>query len=348
MRTRRPHAPSARRRALRAAAAAALLALAARPAAAQDHRLEIDLTGGWRFSIGDDMRYARPGFDDAEWEIVSVPTLWENQGFPGYDGFAWYRLEIKIPRNLRGRSLYLKLGRIDDVDRTYFNGTLIGGEGEFPPQIRTAWDAKRVYRIPLECIRFGERNVIAVRVFDMWRGGGIVEGEVGVYSRPEERPLDVCLNGAWKFAVGDDGRWASPDWNDASWETQEVPGFWESHGHEEYNGFAWYRRSVVLPGSHRKEKLILLLGKIDDADQTFFNGVLIGQTGAFGRNGMDWEDSYRAERAYFIPEGLVRPDRANVIAVRVLDTGGGGGLYEGQVGIVTREQYLEYQERNKR
>ena len=314
---------------------------------AMEYRLEISLQGGWRFEIGDNPKYANPGYDDSEWENISVPNIWENQGFPGYDGYAWYRIEIKIPRHLSNRPLYLNLGHIDDVDRTYINGMLIGGEGEFPPQIRTAYDVKRLYRIPPESIRFGERNVIAVRVYDMWLGGGIVDGDVGIYSKSETADLDMVLNDGWKFTTGDDPRYASPNTHDAGWQTVKVPCYWESQGNPEFNGFAWYRKTVRIPRELAEAKLILLLGKIDDSDQTYVNGTLIGQTGRIQKEDLHWEDSYRMERAYFIPAGLIRADRPNVVAVRVLDTGGSGGIYEGPVGIITRDKYLQYQHRKK-
>ena len=314
---------------------------------AMEYRMEIGLQGGWRFEIGDNPKYANPGYDDSDWEYISVPSLWENQGFPGYDGFAWYRIEVKIPRHLRNRQLYLKLGRIDDVDRTYLNGTLIGGEGEFPPQIRTAYDVKRCYRIPPENVKFGGRNVIAVRVYDMWLGGGIVEGDVGIYSKSETADLDVVLDGEWKFSTGDDPRWALPETSDASWETVKAPCYWESQGHPEYNGFAWYRKTIRIPKDLAGAKLILLLGKIDDSDQTYVNGTLIGQTGRIRKEDKDWEESYQAERAYFIPADLIRDEKPNVIAVRVLDIGGSGGIYEGPVGIISRDKYLQYQNRRK-
>lgn len=326
------------------------LILAALPSAAMDLRLEVNLKGEWRFEIGDNPQYANSGYDDSEWETVFVPSLWENQGFPGYDGYAWYRIKFRIPKSLKGKQLYISLGRIDDVDRTYFNNVLIGGEGEFPPQMKSAWDMKRFYRIPSECVNFGGRNVIAVRVYDMLMGGGIYEGDVGVYSKLESLEPDMDLSGRWKFSTGDDFfQWALPEFDDNAWESIVVPSYWESMGHPEYNGFAWYRKSVVLPKRISESKLILLLGKIDEKDQTYFNGVLIGQTGRIQRDegDWDWEKSSLEERAYFIPEHLIHRDKPNVISVRVLDTGGGGGIYEGPIGILTREHYLLYHNRRK-
>lgn len=314
---------------------------------AQEFRRELDLSGLWRFEIRDDPRYADPSYDDSGWETVKVPDLWENNGFPGYDGCAWYRLEFKIPKSCRHKPLFLQLGAIDDIDRTYLNGVLIGGQGEFPPQVKTAWNVKRVYRVPPECVHYGGRNVLAVRVYDMWMGGGIVEGEIGLFSKIKNPELDWTLQQGWKFAMGDDPRRASADFDDSKWETVDLPTFWESCGHSDYNGFAWYRKTFEIPSKLADEKLILLLGRIDDADQTYLNGVMIGQTGRIKLDEEAWWGSYMAERAYYLPDDLLKRNQPNVISVRVLDTGAGGGIYQGPIGIITREKYLRTQNRGK-
>jgi sialate O-acetylesterase len=62
----------------------------------------------------------------------------------------------------------------------------------------------------------------------------------------------------------------------------------------------------------------LHLGAVDDVDTTWVNGVSVGAT-------MGWEEP----RVYRVPGSLLKAGE-NVIAVRVLDTGGGGGLYGGR------------------
>jgi sialate O-acetylesterase len=59
----------------------------------------------------------------------------------------------------------------------------------------------------------------------------------------------------------------------------------------------------------------LHLGPIDDRDTTFFNGVKVGGL-----------DLYNLPRNYPIPSKLVHAGK-NTIAVRVLDTGGAGGIW---------------------
>ena len=80
-----------------------------------------DLTGYWKFSIGDDSAWASPDYDDDNWEEIKVPSNWEDQGYYGYNGFAWYRKTFEISDDFKDEDLYLNLGVIDDVDETYFN-----------------------------------------------------------------------------------------------------------------------------------------------------------------------------------------------------------------------------------
>jgi sigma-B regulation protein RsbU (phosphoserine phosphatase) len=59
----------------------------------------IDLTGPWRFQIGDDPRWADPGFDDSNWPIVALDEPLTTQGIEPYSGYAWYRIRLE-PRQV--------------------------------------------------------------------------------------------------------------------------------------------------------------------------------------------------------------------------------------------------------
>ena len=89
---------------------------------AGDWRMVLDLSGNWKFSIGDKPGWANPDFDDRNWESIRVPAPWESRGFHGYDGYAWYRTSFTLPASTGGDNLYLSLGYIDDVDEVYLNG----------------------------------------------------------------------------------------------------------------------------------------------------------------------------------------------------------------------------------
>lgn len=136
------------------------------------------LPSSWKFTTGDNPAWASPTFDDNEWKEIKVATIWENQGYADYDGFAWYRTSVIIPSSMKQAAMKyggfsLELGKIDDVDETFWNGKSVGSAGTFPPNSISAYDKFRKYIIPVSAIRWDQTNVIAVRVFDGGGGGGL-------------------------------------------------------------------------------------------------------------------------------------------------------------------------------
>ena len=299
------------------------------------------LKGSWLFSIGINEEWTTLKFNDSSWESIKVPSPWEDEGFNGYNGYAFYRKKVNIPSSYKGRMLYLNMGYIDDVDEVYLNGHKIGSTGSFPPDFNTAYNAERVYYIPEEYIIFDGQNQIAVKVYDSSQEGGIVSGEIGLYGGKASVNFDVNLQSMWKFQPGDDMRRKESDYNDSSWGEILVPAKWEDQGYRDYDGPAWYRKSFIYQSTAENEKMVILLGKIDDIDQVYINGILVGSTGDFKdetSTGQEWT----AFRGYYIPDGVLKKGQKNIIAVRVIDTGGDGGIYEGPVGIISQTKYIEY------
>ncbi len=313
----------------------------------RDQRL-VDLRGYWKFEIGDYPAWAAADFDDSQWADIFVPSNWEDEGFPGYDGFAWYRRRFTLQVESRESRYYLVLGRIDDVDEVYLNGRLIGFKGKFPPHPETAYYAYRKYLVPAEYLNFDGENVVAVRVFDVGSAGGIVEGRPGLYEIPEPYVPRVPLAGVWKFQPGDAEAWKDPGYSDEDWPQILVPGNWEVQGFRELNGFAWYRKHFYWPREFDPEGLVLVLGKIDDLDETYLNGHRVGHTGRLGPFGPRVQgDEWQEVRMYDIPPGILKSGTTNVIAVRVFDGLVDGGIFEGPVGIFTREALQDWRRTQK-
>ncbi len=109
--------------------------------------------------------------------------------------------------------------------------------------------------------------------------------------------------------------WAAPDFDDSSWKTITLPKEWSDMGLGNYDGAMWYRHEIDIPSDMAGKDLLLSLGQVDDIDYTYFNGEMVGKIFEFGR-----------DRNYIIPARLVKKGR-NVIAVRVVDNVGGGGIY---------------------
>jgi alpha-galactosidase len=151
-------------------------------------------------------------------------------------------------------------------------------------------------------------------------------------------PQDIPIMNGWKFKTGDQPEWATPRFNDSSWSSIEIGKAWEAQGYNNYNGFAWYRLHIQIPSSIKekaflKEKLRFELGKIDDGDEVYLNGSLIGKNA--GKNVDIKAGPYDVQRSYALPlnDPRILWDKENVIAVRVWDGGGDGGMYDGKYGI---------------
>ncbi|MDD5184605.1 MAG: sialate O-acetylesterase, partial [Paludibacter sp.] len=109
--------------------------------------------------------------------------------------------------------------------------------------------------------------------------------------------------------------WAKPDLDDSNWKSMFIPQFWDEQGLADFDGVIWLRKTIQIPVEWQGHDLTLNLGMIDDNDLTFFNGQQIGSSEGWDRT-----------RSYTVPGKLVKEGKA-VIAVRVFDTGGGGGIY---------------------
>lgn len=314
---------------------------------AQEWKLVLDLRGQWKFELGDTMNRANPKTDDNGWDAIFVPANWEDEGYPGYDGTAWYRKHFKVPASAKGKELYLHIGYVDDASEVYLNGHMIGFAGLLPPDYMTAYSMYQRYYVPLQYLNLNGDNVIAVRVYDAELSGGMTGGKVGLYEQVDYLQPDANLAGVWKFRPGDNEEWQDPTLDESGWNNIVVPTFWEAQGFKDYNGYGWYRLRFRVPQNLRNQRLILLLGKIDDVDEAFLNGERIGRTGGSrqGKLATANEEEYLRMRAYTIPAGTLLFDRENVLAVRVYDTYMHGGIYDGPIGIVTQERYRAWYKR---
>jgi sialate O-acetylesterase len=110
--------------------------------------------------------------------------------------------------------------------------------------------------------------------------------------------------------------WKTIDFNDAQWRKLKIPGHWEGQELGEFDGTVWIRKIITLTAEDASKPAVLDLGMIDDSDETYVNGTKVG-----------WmNQKWNEKRSYPIPSGLLKAGK-NVIAVRIEDTGGGGGVY---------------------
>ncbi|MGF7231305.1 sialate O-acetylesterase [Arachidicoccus sp.] len=121
---------------------------------------------------------------------------------------------------------------------------------------------------------------------------------------------------AWqKASVHINDQFKETNFEDHSWKTMALPTTWEKAGYPDLDGIVWFRKEINIPASWVGKPLKLNLGPVDDNDITWFNGQKIGAT-----------DGWLTPRSYDIPGNMVKAG-VNVIAIRVTDAGGNGGIY---------------------
>jgi sialate O-acetylesterase len=110
--------------------------------------------------------------------------------------------------------------------------------------------------------------------------------------------------------------WPAAVLSEQDWAEIQVPGLWETQDYAQFDGIAWYRTSFTLTEEEAQQAAVLHLGQIDDSDISWVNGQRVG--------GMQM--AYNKLRIYELKGGILKAGE-NSIAVRVEDTGGGGGIY---------------------
>lgn len=136
------------------------------------------------------------------------------------------------------------------------------------------------------------------------------------------------LDNEWKICLGDSLKWKEVDYNDSGWIKIKSGAIWEEQGFKNYDGYAWYRKTVFIPAEFKKEAIqnggmILSLGTVNDVDQTFMNGKLVSETGKMPPN---YASAYNKPRECFVSADDIRWGKDNLIAVRIFDGAGGGGI----------------------
>ncbi|WP_260735156.1 PP2C family protein-serine/threonine phosphatase [Tunturiibacter lichenicola] len=113
------------------------------------------LNGPWKFTIGDSPidpathqpLWAEPSFDDSHWETVDLTPHagsfdpiagisgyvpgWTAKGHPGYSGYAWYRIRVKVNAPPGEKLSLAGPTDVDDAFQVFANGSLLGSFGDF-------------------------------------------------------------------------------------------------------------------------------------------------------------------------------------------------------------------------
>lgn len=174
----------------------------------------VTLNGPWAFQVGDDLRWAQPGFDDSGWSRVDLTPVpgatdgdvglpnyvpgWTAKGHPGYHGYAWYRIRLNVTPPAGEHLALLGPWAVDSAYQVYANGALVGGIGDFSGATPVAHGYHYPLMITLPTQPAGGAVVIAIRV---WMGPwGGQPGSGGIHIAPAIGTTDAVVaqyKGEW-------------------------------------------------------------------------------------------------------------------------------------------------------
>ncbi|MGM9489578.1 sialate O-acetylesterase [Ideonella sp. YS5] len=158
----------------------------------------------------------------------------------------------------------------------------------------------------------------ALRNLDLAPAVRALPADNAAFGAAQLRRLEPRLS-AWQPGLPlqgvDASGWSAAGDIDHNWPTLQAPGYWEDQGLPDVDGIVWMRKRIELSTAQAAGSAQLHLAQVDDCDETWVNGQKVG-----GQCG------FEQLRRYALPAGLLRAG-ANWIAVRVTDTGGGGGIH---------------------
>lgn len=142
-----------------------------------------------------------------------------------------------------------------------------------------------------------------------------------IYSKKNREWLESCTvsNADFDKAALQTGK---------DWQPIMIPGYWENSVLPDFDGMVWLQTEFTLPEDFQSQHAEINFAAIDDEDETYVNGVLVGKG-----------SGYNTPRSYTIPSQVLKPGK-NVVTVRVSDFGGEGGIVPGKTELVMDNQSI--------
>ena len=135
-------------------------------------------------------------------------------------------------------------------------------------------------------------------------------------------PNDDGLNKEWFFEKYDYSKWFDIGTN-SCWEEQSVGKQWEQQHGKQYDGFGWYRNQFIVPSSDSHKKIQLGFGAVDEACKIWINGQLVlDRPFPYKGDADSWRQAFDVDITEY-----VHFNKPNMLAVRVEDNSGGGGIW---------------------
>lgn len=103
----------------------------------------------------------------SSWKQIKM-GVWEKQGYPGYDGTAWYKIKFTMPPRMDCNAVEIAFDGVDESAWVWLNGIYLGAHDMGP----AGWNKPFAVDCRKE-IRWGGENTLVVRVYDAAFSGGI-------------------------------------------------------------------------------------------------------------------------------------------------------------------------------
>ena len=134
----------------------------------------VKLKGEWKYRmLEDNPAFARPDYDDSEWDYIIIPSYWNSEKFKG-DGYGWYRLQVKVNKSFWETLPAIYVPGANTAYELYFNGNKFMCSGIVSIDEQSSSPCLRPQLKPLSCEKKSEEFVIAVKVSNFFhRGGGL-------------------------------------------------------------------------------------------------------------------------------------------------------------------------------
>jgi hypothetical protein len=109
--------------------------------------------------------------------------------------------------------------------------------------------------------------------------------------------------------------YSSYEFDDFFWESTDMPVFIKDiyNTETDLNGIFWFRKEIIIKDIERDYMIFIPKG-IDDSDEVYFNGTLVGGANCFN-----------CPRSYVVKKELLKKGK-NIVAILISDTNGDGGI----------------------
>ena len=176
------------------------------------------INGNWKFNwverpADKPAGFQTEGYDVSSWGSIPVPGNWEMNGygvpvyvnqtneFPSnppyapteYNPVGCYVHEFDVPKDWKGRNVYINFGAVKSAFYLWINGQFVGysEDSKTPAEFDiTPYLKKGVNRLAVEAYRFSDGSYLECQ--DYWRMSGITR-DVFIYSKPKTNIYDFFV-----------------------------------------------------------------------------------------------------------------------------------------------------------